>query len=296
MKKVYLVPVIIILILQMSTCSRKTSSILYFENANSRPTYFSIHNIEKAWKISRGAGVKVGVLDHSFGFEVNRDLYAEGKAFQKDNWSNNFNTESHHGFWMASTLREIAPEVEIYPLGTYSSNKDVKVQAMIEAIDWAIDNNLDVLTYSAEKFSKEHQILLNKAINKAHEHGIVTTFIHYPHPGNILPTGLFPQSGDDERDPDINILHYDYSVLFAERYTKLMKPGSNSTYRPFLSISSTSPVTAGFAAMMISLKPNIGSEEIRQILIDTSYELEFENRVSLHTADIYAALKYLLDQ
>jgi len=40
--------------------------IIRFPNANSRQTYFTIHNIWEAWEISKGAGVKVGILDHSF--------------------------------------------------------------------------------------------------------------------------------------------------------------------------------------------------------------------------------------
>jgi hypothetical protein len=50
--------------------------ILYFPNANSRPTYFTIHNILPAWETSMGEGVKVGILDHSFGFQIHEGLYA----------------------------------------------------------------------------------------------------------------------------------------------------------------------------------------------------------------------------
>lgn len=74
--------------------------ILYFPNANSRPTYFTIHNVHEAWAISKGEGVKVGILDHSFGYDVHKDLYAGGRNFQKGDWGKSFNKESHHGFWM----------------------------------------------------------------------------------------------------------------------------------------------------------------------------------------------------
>lgn len=264
--------------------------ILYFPNANSRPTYFTIHNVPEAWVVTRGQGVKVGILDHSFGFQVHPGLYAGGERFQTDDWGESFDSTSHHGYWMASTLREVAPEVAIYALGTYSSDEAVKVDAMIRAIDWAIDHDLDVLTYSAGRFSPEQRARLDEAVDRALEHGVVTTFIHYPHPGNLLPTWLGPRSGDDEREPDINVLHYDYSVIFAERYADWMARGEQSGYRPFLSVSSTSVVAAAFVAMLESVCSDLRPDEVKRILMETSHETEFEDHRSPRTVDIGAAV------
>ncbi|TKJ38925.1 MAG: peptidase [Planctomycetes bacterium B3_Pla] len=267
-------------------------AILYFPNANSRPTYFTIHNVYDAWSISKGAGVKVGILDHSFGYDVHPGLYAGGKNFQKGGWGESFNDFSHHGFWMASTLREIAPEVEIYALGTYSSDASEKVDAMVQAIDWAITRDLDVLTYSAVRFPPETRKRLDSAVDRALAKGIVTTFIHYPHPGNLLPTGLLGRTGDDERDPDVNILHYDYSVIFTKQYVDWMKSDkSRLSKNPFLSISSTSPVTAGFVALLKSVQPDLKPAEVKQVLMETSRATVFEGRQSPRTVDIAAAIR-----
>ncbi len=268
----------------------RAPAILYFPNANSRPTYFTIHNVCDAWAISKGAGVKVGILDHSFGCDVHPGLYAGGENFQPD-WAESFKSGSHHGFWMASVLREVAPGVEIYALGTYSSDESQKVDAMVRAIDWAIAHDLDVLTYSAERFSPENRVRLDSAVGKALAKGILTTFIHYPHPGNLLPTWLGPKDGDDERDPDVNILQYDYSVVFTRQYADWMQRGKASDYQPFLSISSTSPVTAGFVAMLRSARPELAPAELKRILMETSHVTTFEGRTSPRTVDIAAALR-----
>ena len=265
--------------------------VIRFPDANSRQTYFTIHNIWDAWEISKGQGVRVGILDHSFGFDVHEGLYAGGETFQTDDWRESFGTQSHHGFWMASTLREVAPEVEIYALGTYSSDETNRVDAMIRAIDWAIERDLDVLTYSARRFSDENKPRLDEAVDRALAHGIVTTFIHYPHPGNLLPTWLGPRSGDDDREPDVNILHYDYQVIFTERYLDWLERGSESGYRPYLSISSTSPVTAGFVAMLKSVKPDLQPADYKRILMETSRELTFQGNVAPRAVDIAAALR-----
>jgi len=267
-------------------------AILYFPNANSRPTYFTVHNIYDAWPISKGAGVKVGILDHSFGYDVHPGLYAGGRNFQKAGWGESFGTVSHHGFWMASTVREIAPEAEIYALGTYSANESEKVDAMVEAIDWAIAHDLDVLTYSAGRFSPEARKRLDNAVDRALEKGIVTTFIHYPHPGNLLPAWLGPRTGDDDREADVNILQYDYSVVFTGKYVAWMQnehrqPSDN----PFLSISSTSPVTAGFVALLKGVRPDLKPAEVKRILMETSRATVFEGERSPRTADIAAAVR-----
>jgi len=264
-----------------------------FPNANSRETYFTIHNIREAWEMSKGAGVKVGILDHSFGYQVHEGLYAGGENFQTDDWGESFAESSHHGFWMASTLREVAPEVEIYALGTYSSDEDSKVDAMVRAIDWAIEHDLDVLTYSAERFSAKNRPRLDAAVDRAIQHGIVTTFIHYPHEDNLLPSWLGPRTGDgdDEREPDVNILHYDYQLIFTQRYLEWLEKGEESGYRPYLSISSTSPVTAGFVAMLKSIDPDLSPTECKRILRETSRSMTFEGHQADRAVDIAAAVR-----
>lgn len=267
--------------------------VLYFPNANSRPTYFSIHHFREAWAVSDGTGVKVGILDHSFGLEIHEGLYAGGRSFHTDDWGDAFETGSHHGYWMARTLKEVAPGVEVFALGTYSSDEDAKVDAMIQAMDWAIENDLDVLTYSAQRFSPELRERLDAAVDRAHANGISTVFIHYPHPGNILPTWLGPMSGDDEREPDLNILQYDYSVVFTKQFAEWMEAGSDSGYRPFLSISSTSPVTAGAVAILKAARPELTPDEIKALLMETGYEMIFEGMRSERTMDVWAAVQAL---
>lgn len=279
------------LALSQEAATVEAPPVLRFPGANSRPTYLDTHNIRAAWEISRGSNVKVGILDHSFGYGTHEGLYAGGANFQDGEWGASHSGNSHHGFWMASVLREVAPEVEIYALSTYSDDEASKVDAMVRAIDWAIENDLDVLTYSARRFSEEFRPQLDRAVERALEHGIVTTFIHYPHLGNPLPTWMGGPSGDDERIPDVNILHYDYSVIFTRQYAEWLERGGEGGYRPFLSVSSTSPVAAGFVAMLQSVAPSLGPEEYRRILMETSRPMIFEGHEAARVVDIAAALR-----
>ena len=51
---------------------------IHYSNANSRETYYTMHNVKHAHRYGRGEGIKVGVIDWLFGFEKHRGLYAGG--------------------------------------------------------------------------------------------------------------------------------------------------------------------------------------------------------------------------
>ena len=119
---------------------------------------------------------------------------------------------------------------------------------------------------------------------------IVVTFIHYPHPDNLLPGPPANDSGE-EREPDVNILHYDYSVLFVKEYVKWQQSqGKNAGYRPFLSISSTSQVAAGVVAMMRSLRPDLTPSQCKQILQETSRKMDYRGDMVPWVLDAAAAV------
>jgi hypothetical protein len=294
-RSLFLVP----LLLAAVPSPAATQDRLVFPDANSRPTSFSVHNLHRARELAYGAGVKVGILDHSFGLDAHPELYAGGENFQTGMWGETYREQSHHGYWMALALHEVAPAAEIYALNTYSGDEKERVAAMVQAIDWAIAEQLDVLTYSARGFSPEARAILDPAVERAHAAGIITTFIHYDHPGNIFPTWLGPERGDGGgREADLNLFHYDYRVVFIDEY-RAHAAGDTAAargYVPFLSLSSTSPLTAGMVALMRSLDPSLTAEDCRRILVETSRPMEFEGRYAPRVPDAYAALLRLRER
>lgn len=268
------------------------NSVVVLPGANSRETYFTMHRIKEAHSITKGKGCKIGILDHSFGMQLHPNLYTGGKNFVLD--SDDFlNKREWHGYWMALVLHEIAPEAEIYALNTYSF-KDPKsrVNAISKAIDWAIEQKIDILTYSHAAVDVEQQKVFNEALDRAHAAGIITTFIHTRHPGNIMPTGLFASFGqDDGREPDINVLHYDYTVIFINEYRKLQFGAKTWWNPPFQSISSTSPVLGGVVALMKSVRPSIKLDQCRKFLRETARPMEFEGKKPPRVLDAFAAVQ-----
>lgn len=275
---------------------------IHFPDANLRETYDSVHNVKEAQKISTGKGIKVGILDWGFGFAEHDGLYAGGKDFAAySNHDDNFNYTSEHGFWMAQTLKEIAPDVSIYALGTYCPGEDAWVDAMIEAIDWAIEQHIDILTLSHEQLSDKNRPRFDEAVNKAVANGIVTTFIHYDNPKNILPWGIWSETGEEyyQRAADINIFQYDYNLLLMENYANgIAQADFDETYKSqmFTSVSSMSVVTAGSVALLKEIDNTLTPAQYKEILMNTSRRLEYEGKYAEHVLDMEAAVRYLMDR
>jgi hypothetical protein len=267
--------------------------VFVFENANSRPTYFSVHDIAAAHQLTRGEGIQIGILDHYFGTDIHPGLYAGSANFLGDTAIEKLTTVAEHGYWMAKTLREIAPGVEIFALNTASKSQVERADAISRAVDWAIENDLDILTFSHRKFSSDVRNVVDAAVERAHAAGIVTVFIHYGHTENLLPGGL-STTLEDGREPDIFVLQYDYSVLFTPWYAEIQQSGRSSRgYEPFLSISSTAVVTAGVVAMILSLEPDLTPGQCRQILRQTSRSMTFEGREVPRVLDAAAAVAFV---
>lgn len=287
-----------IFLLPLVKQSREIWNIDY-PDANSRDTYYSIHNVEAAQESGKGEGIKVGILDWGFGFSEHEGLYEGGRDFSEWEYHDeNFNHVSEHGFWMAQTLKEIAPEVMVYALGTFTpDNEDEWVDNMIEAIEWSVENDIDILTLSHQALSKKNRPRFDEAVNKAVEQGIVTTFIHYDNPNNILPWGIWESEGEGyARKPDINIFQYDYNTLFIDNYAQVRnKTDYDTIYKSqmHLSVSSMSVVTAGFVAILKSIDNTLTPAQYKEILVHTARPAEYEGEKAEHVADIEAAVKYL---
>jgi hypothetical protein len=269
--------------------------VVNFPNANSRDTYFSVHNIAPAHALHRGEGVKIGILDWGFGFSENEELYAGGLDFSNNPY--NFNHVNEHGLWMAQVLKEIAPGSEVYALGTFiPDNENEWVDALIEAVNWSIENDIEILTMSHQRIARDdNRTRFDEAVNRAIEHGIVTTFIHYDNPNNILPWGLFSyREGQDgyRRTPDINIYHYDYNTLFVTQFLEYERRGHPE--QSYMSVSSMSPVTAGFVAILKNVNDGLSPAEYKDILIRTSYSTDYDGAYVERVVDIGNAVRYLL--
>lgn len=125
------------------------------------PWNVTMVNAPAVWRATRGAGVKVAVLDTGMD-EQHADLianYRGGYDFvHNDPIPDDETTESYmHGTLMAGVIAAadngvglvgVAPQAEIYALKIFGSDEKAHASAVIAAIDWAIANGIDVLSCS----------------------------------------------------------------------------------------------------------------------------------------------------
>ncbi len=274
----------------------KTRDISFLD-ANTRPTFDHYHSITKAQEKATGKGIKVGILGKYFGYN-HTTIYEGGKNFTGDKAS--FEEVAEHGLWMSTTLKEIAPDVEIYALGVRESDRYKEAGNISRAIEWAIKNDIDILTYSAESFRAEDRKIIDTAVQKAIKNNIVAVFIHYDLEENILPTGFYPKTPEPyAREADVNVFHFDYNHMLMDKYKNYLKSnretGNNIGAHPYFSNSSMSQVIAGILAMMKEVNNQLTPEEYKAILIATSKEIEYNEYKVSRVVDALAAINFLAE-
>lgn len=249
-------------------------------NKKAKESYYTFHNLKKAQKLSSGKDVRIGIIDWLFG-NTKSKLYSG--CF--DATEKSFLRAKEHGYAMANTLKEIAPNCEIFAINaiTKESLKDdnLRVEFLEKAINFAIENNIKILTYSHQEIKDKNAIKkLNKILELAEKNKIITIFLHCNQKRNIMPIAINSTHKNSKADV-FHIYQYDYSMLNPIAYKKWLESDKKDN-TCFLSWSSMCPVLAGFIALLIEINKNISKQEIINILNTTQHQ----NNV----IDIYSAL------
>ncbi|NNM06806.1 MAG: S8/S53 family peptidase [Gemmatimonadetes bacterium] len=256
-------------------------------------TPFSIHQISPAHGVTLGKGARVGILDHSFDLDSHPELYAGGRGFWNRGSASEDAGDAHRGYWMALTLRAVAPEAHIFALGVPPRAGKLRAEAMAKALEWAAGNHLDVVTYCGADLSPAEREILDPAVEKAVEAGVVVVFVGYSHPLNLLPRSFGPPLIEGGRAPDLNIFSYECTAMVGDEVVTLIEADDDAIRRnrPFLGRSSVGPVTAGLVALVKSVDPHASPGEVKTLLVEASRPLEFQGRLEPWVPDAFEAVR-----
>ena len=239
---------------------------VYFKNGNkkAKESYYSVHNLTKAQLLSTGKEVKIGIIDWLFGNE--KDKFYSGFY---DVTEQGFINNKEHGHAMAKTLKEIAPNCELFAINGVTKNSlnddNLRVDFLEKAIQFAIKNNIRILTYSHREITDAKAVKkLKRILKMAENNNIITIFLHCDLKSNIMPVAIGSKVENSQAD-FFNIYQYDYNTLNPIAYKKWLD--SKKTDKTcFLSWSSMAPVLAGFIALLIEQKPSLIKKEIIEML------------------------------
>ena len=217
------------------------------------------------WQITKGEGIKVAVLDT--GVDYNHpDLspnFKMGRNFATSN-ANDYMDRQGHGTHCAGIIAGsdndfgivgVAPKADLYAAKVLADNGTGSIKPIINAIDWAISQQVDIISMSLGTASDPGRGL-HDAIKRAHAAGIImvaATGNESTHCGwpaaydEVIAVGAIDQAmqkakfsnfGDevDVTAPGVNIL----STYLNNSYAKLS------------GTSMATPMVAGVIALILS--------------------------------------------
>jgi subtilisin family serine protease len=235
-----------------------------------------------AWEITEGSSdVLVGVIDSGIAdhFVLNAQVTA-GWDFVNNSSDT---TDTHgHGTHVAGIIGAagVAPNVTLIPLQVSRSGNGFSSSAVVEAIVYATENNIQILNYSGGTYENrpaQKQAIANYpglfVCAAGNEGNNTDSVMHHPSAfdlGNIISVGasdeyderwIHPSNGDESN--------------FGATTVDLFAPGANiySTWNDggYVEDSGTSmaaPHVTGVAALIKSIRPDLSATEIKALILD----------------------------
>ncbi|MFP7492784.1 S8 family serine peptidase [Terribacillus saccharophilus] len=133
---------------------------------------------QRAWTEGwTGKGVKIAVIDS--GIYPHRDLKIAG-GYAAVDYTSSYKDDEGHGTHVAGIIGAkhdqygvdgVAPDAQLYAVKALGSQGEGKLSDLLEGIDWAITNKMDIVNMSmgTERKSKA----LEDAVNRAYQKGIL---------------------------------------------------------------------------------------------------------------------------
>ncbi|MCB0279413.1 MAG: hypothetical protein KDD94_07925 [Calditrichaeota bacterium] len=262
-------------------------------SAQTKTDYIRFHKIDQAWKYSQGEGVTIAVMDWLFDTSppalnkyVDTVSMVPGQPVGSD--------EPWHGEWMAEIIHRIAPKAQIIAIRTQPGirpEKNATIQPyddyLIKGIRYAADHGAAAVTNSMGPVKMRQELL--DAIAYAEKKGTVFINVHpeyldlsngrYTWCDNcdkrIIHSGIVSVPDhpiDPSKDRDIYTWPYQIDPVFKDGW----------------GFSNGPPIVAGVVALIKSIRPQLTTAQLKQILLKTS-RLESGFRI----LDAKAALFYL---
>ncbi len=260
-------------------------------------------NIYEAWQRTRGAGVKVAVIDYDFNPEqedIKENVVATYNVDKKN--TKVYKGISSHGTACASIIASakngigtlgVAPEAKLILIDADIQNKNNESDdaSKIKAFYKAKELGAKVISCSWGTLHASFSIM--DTLRELHNDGIVIVFASGNNDGMDLDSS--PSIVDEsELDSVIGVGATTQANLKAE-YSNygdnidILAPGGdendglisagyeNKQYYYFNGTSAAAPVIAGVVALMLSANPDLTPDEVREILISSAYKIDGYN-------------------
>ncbi|MFC0015454.1 MULTISPECIES: S8 family peptidase [Allobacillus] len=237
-----------------------------------------------------GDGVKVAVLDTGID-RSHSDLNVAGGFSAYDSGANAdpYNDGSGHGTHVAGTIAAqdnnlgvlgVTPNVELYAVKVLDNQGSGTYADIAEGIEWAIQNNMDVINMSLGGSSSSS--ILKEYSDLAYDSGILVVAAA-GNEGSFLwfDTVGYPAAYDsvvavaavDENNQRGSFSSVGSQVELSAPGVQILSTVPGNGYDSYNGTSMASPHVAGVAAQVWQAKPGLSNVQLRQLLRDTAEPL-----------------------
>ncbi|WP_416827569.1 GW domain-containing glycosaminoglycan-binding protein [Ectobacillus polymachus] len=249
---------------------------------NGQDSQWDIQDVQapQAWQAGlTGKGIKVGVIDS--GIAPHSDLNVAG-GVSEVSYTTSYADDNGHGTHVAGTIgatgngmvQGVAPDVQLYAIKVMDSTGTGTLQDIIAGLDWAIQNNMDIVNLSLG--TDTDSPLLHNMIDEAFNRGILLV-ASAGNNGNATGTGdtiMYPAKYSSaisvgSIDQDLN--RSSFSATGQE--LEVSAPGSdilstylNNGYAIGSGTSMAAPHVAGVLALLKQKYPSMTNIQLRQEL------------------------------
>lgn len=231
---------------------------------------------EWAWGGSRGASVKVAVIDSGVD-ATHPDVgpvqgYVAIAGSDDDNLL--YDTEPHedstgHGTACAGVIRALAPDCELYSIKVLGAGLTGAGNVFLAGLRWAIENGIQVCNLSLGTKKREYFAAFHELADQAYFKNIVLVAA-----ANNSPVPSFPSlyssvvSVASHDVPDKYTFYYnpDPPVEFGARGIDVPVPWRNGKYRTSTGNSFAAPHISGLVTKILGKHPELTVFQVKTIL------------------------------
>lgn len=232
-------------------------------------------NAPRSWDSGlTGKGTKVGVIDS--GVSTHPDLIVSGGQSFVD-YTNSYTDDNGHGTHVSGIISAenneigvagVAPDSDIFALKALDQDGSGYLSDIIEAIDWSITNQMDVINMSLG--TKTASSALESAVNTAYQNGILvvaaagneSTSVSYP----AKYSSVIAVSATDENNKLAYFSNFGPEVEVSAPGTNIISTSSQGDYENMSGTSMATPFVAGQLALLKELNPTDTAIQLREEL------------------------------
>ncbi|PJB75836.1 MAG: hypothetical protein CO092_00825, partial [Candidatus Aenigmarchaeota archaeon CG_4_9_14_3_um_filter_37_18] len=269
----------------------------YSSNGEGIPWNVKKINADKFWNLSKGEGIKVAILDTGINY-THPDLVNSvngGISFVGED-PNNYTDYFGHGTAIAGIIAAqengfgivgIAPEVQLYSVKVLNDTGYGTLFDIVDGLEWCLDNGMDIVVMSFG--SNDNSFYLEWEVDRLYYNGIILVAaagnnrtsddVNYP----ARYENVIAVSSTDKNDVIAYTSSRGPSVELSAPGDRVYTTTLNGGYSDYFSGTSFSaPHVAGAAALLLSHNNSYTSNEIKQILRNTSVDLGGKGRDDLY--------------